>query len=65
MAIFIHIARAFALLRCCFSSSYRTRVCERWKKTPQHRVIFEIGTGVVGLIVVGARIAVIIVSSRK
>jgi hypothetical protein len=65
MAIIIYIARAFTLLRCCFSSSYRARVRERWKKTPQHRVIFEIGTGVIGLIVIGAIIAVIIVSSRK
>ncbi|HZI32486.1 MAG TPA: hypothetical protein VFF11_09095 [Candidatus Binatia bacterium] len=65
MAIFIYFAGAFMLLRCCFSGSYRARTRERWKKTPQHRVIFEVGTGIIGLVVIGAIITVIVVSSQK
>ncbi len=37
----------------------------RWKQMPQHRVIMEIGTGIIGLMAVGALIAVIIISSQK
>jgi hypothetical protein len=65
MAIFIYFIRAFGLLRCCFSSSYRARTRERWKKTPQHRIIYEVGTGIIGLVAIGAIIAVIIASSSK
>jgi hypothetical protein len=60
MAIFVYFVRAFMLLRCCVSGSYRARTRERWKKTPQHRVIYEIGTGIIGLIAIGAVIAAII-----
>jgi hypothetical protein len=65
MAIFVYIIRAFALVRCCFSSSYRAKMKARWKQMPQHRVIMEVGTGIIGLMFVGALIALIIISSQK
>ena len=64
MAIIIYFVRAFSLIRCCFSSSYRAKTQARWKKTATHRLIYEIGTGVIGLVAMGAIIAVIIVSSK-
>lgn len=65
MAIFVYIIRAFALLRCCFSSSYRAKMKSRWKQMPQHRVIMEVGTGIIGLVFADALIAVIIIISQK
>jgi hypothetical protein len=65
MAIFLYIIRAFSLLRCCFSNSYRAKTQARWKKIPTHRVIFEVGTGIIGLMALVAIVAVIIISSRK
>lgn len=65
MSLLIYIARAVLLLRCCFSSTYRAETCARWKQAPAHRVIFEVGTGIIGLIFVGAVVAVIILTSRK
>jgi hypothetical protein len=65
MAIIIYFIRGFALLRCCFSSSYRASTRERWKKTPQHRLIMGVGTGIIGLIAFFTIIAVVIATSRK
>lgn len=65
MAIFIYIARAFILLRCCFSPSYRALTCERWKRAPRHHVIYEVGTAIIGFMFLGAAVVVIIISSRK
>ena len=65
MAIFIYLIRAFALVRCCFSSSYRVKMKARWKHMPQHRVVMEVGTGIIGLMAVVAIIGVIIISSQK
>jgi hypothetical protein len=65
MALILYIARAFMLLRLCFSSSYRAEIRARWKTTPQHRIIWEVGTGVLGVAVIAVIIAVIISGSRK
>jgi hypothetical protein len=65
MAIFVYFLRAFALLRSCISSSYRAKMKARWKQMPQHRVIMEVGTGILGIMIFVALIAVIIVSSQK
>jgi hypothetical protein len=64
MAIFIYFISAFVLLRCCVSPDYRAKTRARWKRTPTHRVIYEVGGGIIGLIAVGAIIAVIISSQR-
>jgi hypothetical protein len=65
MSLILYFARAFALLRCCVSSSYRALTLERWKRTPQHRVALEVGTGIIGLVAAGAIIAVIVISITK
>ena len=64
MAIIIYFVRAFSLIRCCFSRSYRAMTLARWKKTPTHRLIYEIGTGVIGLAGMVAIIVVIVISSK-
>jgi hypothetical protein len=65
MAIFIYIARTIVLLRCCFSKSYRESTRMRWQQTPTHRVIYEVGTAIVGLVFLGAGVWVLIISTRK
>lgn len=65
MAILIYFARAVKLLRCCVSRSFRAQTQARWQATPKHLVIFEVGTGVVGLMAMVAIIVVFIIGSRK
>jgi hypothetical protein len=50
MTFFIYLARAFYLLRYCFSSSYRAQANERWKKAPSSQVFWEVGSGILGLV---------------
>lgn len=45
----VYIFAAFTLLAYFFSSDYRDKTNERWKRTPKHRVINEIGAGIIGL----------------
>ena len=54
MSIVIYFFRAFTLLRFACSTSYRAETRARWKKTSLHLVIYEVGGGIVGLIVLGA-----------
>jgi hypothetical protein len=52
-------------LLCCVAYGlppYRAETCARWKKTPFYRVIYEVGSGVMGLIVLGALIWLIVVN---
>ena len=49
----IYFFRAFTLLRFAFSPSYRSQTRDRWKKAPTHLVIYEIGGGFMGLILLG------------
>ncbi len=63
--LFIYIARAFVLLRCCFSKNYRQTTRVRCQQTPTHRVIYEVGTAIVGLVFLGAGVWVLIISTRK
>jgi hypothetical protein len=65
MAILIYITRAFVLLFCCFSASHRAKTFARWKGIPTHRVIFEVGTGIVGLLVIVEIVYLIVSSSGK
>ena len=50
MSLLLYLFRAVTLLRCAVSSGYRVEICARWKKTPTHLVIYEIGGGILGLI---------------
>jgi hypothetical protein len=63
MGAIIYIKLGLGLIRYCFSSSYRAEAHARWKQTPQ-RGVYEVGGGILGLVIVGAIIAVIVVSSR-
>lgn len=65
MYAIVYLAAAFSLILYCFSPSHRAKCHERWKQTPRHRVIYEIGGGILGLVILGAIVAVIIASSRK
>jgi hypothetical protein len=53
MSIILYFFTAFTLLRFAFSPSYRSLTGDRWKKTPTHLVIYEIGGGFMGLILLG------------
>ena len=61
MSIILYLVRAFTLLRFACSASYRVETRERWKKTPTHLVIYEIGGGFMGLILLGVLLWLIIV----
>jgi hypothetical protein len=64
MSIFIYFVSAFVLLRCCVSPNYRAKTQDRWRRTPTHRVIYEVGGGIIGLITIGAIIVLIIRSQQ-
>jgi hypothetical protein len=53
MRIIVYIFGAFILLRYAFSPSYRIKTNERWKRTPTHKVVFEVGAGLIGLLILG------------
>jgi hypothetical protein len=61
MSVFIYLFRAFTLLSCAFSGKHRAETRARWKKTPTHLVIYEVGGGIMGLIILGALIFLIVV----
>ena len=62
MSLILYIFRAFTLLRCAWSTPYRAETRTRWKKTPLHLVIYEVGGGVMGLIVLAAIIWLLVVN---
>lgn len=61
MSIILYFFRAFTLLRFACSASYRDETQARWKKTPLHLVIYEVGGGFMGLIVLAALLWLIFV----
>jgi hypothetical protein len=61
MGIILYVFRAFTLLRFAFSASYRVQTRDRWKKTPTHLIIYELGGALMGLIILGALIWLIVV----
>ena len=64
MGALIYVGRAFVLLVCCFSPSYRAKTVARWKKSPPHRIVLEIGGGLVGLLILGAIVLIIAMSTK-
>ncbi len=54
MCIILYMLRAVTLLRYASSAEYRARTRARWKMTPTHLIIYEIGGGAMGLILLGA-----------
>jgi hypothetical protein len=65
MGAIIYIVWALTLIRYCVSPSYRAETRARWKKTPTHRIVYEVGGGILGLVIMGATIAVIVVNSKQ
>jgi hypothetical protein len=49
----------FALLRYCVSSAYRAETQERWAKTPTAKVVVEILSALIGVMLLAAGVAVI------
>ena len=52
MFFFFYLVRAFTLLRCLTNSDYRSKTTARWKQTPTHLVVYEIGGGLLGLLII-------------
>jgi membrane-anchored glycerophosphoryl diester phosphodiesterase (GDPDase) len=51
MGALLYIYRGVVLLLSLCSSSRRKATFERWKKTKRHKLIYEMGYGVIGLAV--------------
>ena len=51
MYILIYLVRGFTLIWYLLSPSYRRKTNARWKVTRPHKLVFEIGTGILGLVV--------------
>jgi hypothetical protein len=64
MVMFLYLFRAFGLLRYLASSSHRKRTHDRWKVTPTHSIIYEVGGGIMGLIVLAALMFLILANRR-
>jgi hypothetical protein len=62
MSIVLYLLRAFMLLRFAWSPLYRAETRARWKKTPLHLVIYEVGGAIMGLIILGVLIGLIIMN---
>ena len=56
MSIIVYLLQAFALVRYAGSSSYRRKTHARWKVTQTHKIVSEVGSGVIGLVVLGEAI---------
>ena len=52
MSIFIYLIRGVSLLRYLIAPTYRRNTNARWKATQTHKVIYEVGTGVLGLVII-------------
>lgn len=59
MAIFLYLARGISLLGCLVWPPHRRRTVARWKTSRPHKNVFEIGTGLIGLILIGALLVLI------
>src|SRR5277367_4538485 len=51
MYAIVYLLRGFGLVWYCVSPSYRAKSHARWKKMPNYRVVFEVGCGLVGLLI--------------
>ena len=65
MYAIVYIFAAYTLLAYVVSPSFREQTNNRWKGTPKHKVIREIGAGILGLAIVATISYLILSSSRK
>jgi len=52
MYALIYLLRGFTLIWYVLSPTYRQKTKARWKRTKPHRVVLEVGTGILGLLLV-------------
>ena len=60
MYFLYYFADAYYLLKYLLSPSFRRQTHARWKQTPTHHVIYEIGGGVIGLIILLSLASIVI-----
>jgi hypothetical protein len=60
MYIFMYLLRGFTLIWYLISPPYRQKTNTRWRRMKTHRLVLEIGTGVLGLVIAFALIALLI-----
>jgi hypothetical protein len=58
--VIFYIAYFFILLPCLWSAPHRAKTRARWKTAPPHRVVYEIGGAIMGLIILAALIVMIV-----
>lgn len=51
MNVIIYLLRGFTLIWYLLSLSYRRKTNARWKATRPHKLVWEIGTGILGLFI--------------
>ena len=56
MSAIIYIYRGVLILLMLVSTKHREATFQRWKRSQPYKVIFEIGSGVIGLVVIGVLI---------
>ena len=60
MAIFIYLFGGLALIWYLLSPTYRRKTNDRWRQTRPHKLVFEIGIGIIGLVILIALVALIV-----
>lgn len=60
MYALLYLIRGFTLIWYLLSPSYRRRTNARWKVTRPYKLVFEIGTGILGLVIFAALVVLVI-----
>lgn len=60
MGIIVYLARGISLLWCLISPGHRSKTVARWKAARPHHNVYEIGTGIIGLVIIGGLMVVIV-----
>ena len=55
-----YIRDAYYLLKYIFVSSYRHQTHARWKQAPTYRIAYEIGGGLIGLLILFSVASIIV-----
>ena len=66
MYILVCLVRAFTLMRCALDPDYRERTVTRWRTQPRHLIVYEVGGGIMGLVLISLLVvwAVVALSER-
>jgi hypothetical protein len=60
MSIIIYFACGLSLIWYLISPAHRRNTNDRWKATRPSRLVYEIGTGIIGVIVLGTLLLLLI-----